>query len=68
VLGDKVTRVWTVRSKTAQEIDADKDGAINAMDMLAFKVLFGHENRVRVLESKAAITAAQFKAALKAML
>jgi hypothetical protein len=68
VLSDKVTRVWTVRAKTAAELDADKDGTVNALDMLAFKVLFNHENRVRALESKAAITAAQFKTALKAML
>lgn len=68
VLSDKVTRVWTVRAKTVAELDADKDNVVNAMDMLAFKVLFNHENRIRTLESKAAITAAQFKAALKAML
>lgn len=68
VLADKVTRVWTVRAKTAAELDADKDAVLTAYDMLSFKVLFNHENRVRTLEGKAAITAAQFKAALKALL
>lgn len=68
VLTDKVTRVWTVRDKTAAELDADKDSVISAFDVLAFKVLFNHENRVRALEGKAAVTAAQFRTALKALL
>ena len=68
VLADRVTRIFTVRAKTAGEIDADKDGVVSAMDMLVFKVLFSHENRVRALEGKAAITAPQFRAALKAMI
>lgn len=38
------------------------------MDMVQFKVLLNHENRVRVLEGKAQITAAQFKAALVTLL
>lgn len=37
------------------------------MELVA-KVLFNHENRIRVLESKPTITAAQFANALKAML
>ena len=36
--------------------------------MLGFQIDFDHENRLRVLEGKAAITAAQFRAALKARL
>lgn len=67
VFADKVTRVWTVRAKTAPELDADKDSMVSAMDMLAFKVLLNHENRIRALESKATVTAAQFRATLKAM-
>jgi hypothetical protein len=68
VLADKVTRVWTVRDKTADELDADKDAVISAFDMLAFKVLFNHENRIRALEGKGTVTAAQFRTAMKALL
>lgn len=68
VLSSKVTRVWTRRAKTAAELDADKDVALNGTDMILFKILFGHENRIRALEGKAAITAAQFRAAVKASL
>jgi hypothetical protein len=35
---------------------------------IAAKVAFNHENRLRALEGKAAVTAAQFASALKAML
>jgi hypothetical protein len=68
VLEDQVTQVWTVRAKTAQELDADKEAALDRFDMLALKALFNHENRIRPLEAKAIVTAAQFRAALKGML
>ena len=45
--------------------DADVTGPINAA---VLKVLFNHENRIRALEGKAAITAVQFVAAIKILL
>jgi XkdW protein len=45
--------------------DADVTGPINQAMM---KVLFNHENRIRALEGKAAITAAQFITAIKVLL
>lgn len=63
-----VSRAWSVRAMTSDELDALKGATVDAMDMLAFKVLFNHENRIRALESKQAVTAAQFKTALKALL
>ena len=63
-----VTEVWSKRSLTAQEISDLKDAKISAIDMLQFKVSFDIENRVRALEGKASITAAQYRAALKAAL
>lgn len=63
-----LTRTWTVRAKTAQELDAEKDGRVSAIDALTLAVAFDHENRLRALEGKTAITAAQFRAALKARL
>lgn len=65
---DAVNRVWTVRAKSAGELDADKGASVDAMDAVAFKVLLNHENRLRALEGKRTATAAQFKAALKALL
>lgn len=64
----QVTRVWTVREKTSDEIDAGKEAYLSSIDMLGFQINFDHENRLRVLEGKAVITAAQFRAALKARL
>jgi hypothetical protein len=40
----------------------------DAIDALVLKVLFNHENRIRTLEGKAAISAAQFKTALVSVL
>lgn len=45
--------------------DADVTGSINAA---VLKVLFNHENRIRALEAKAAITPAQFVAVIKTLL
>jgi hypothetical protein len=63
-----VVDTWTVRLKTAQEIDDEKAAKVSAIDALQFLVSFDMENRVRVLESKSTITAAQYRAALKARL
>lgn len=57
--------VVTVVPPTQAEIDAagakaDQDAILKKM----FLVAFNHENRIRVLEGKAAITKAQFKTAL----
>lgn len=68
ILGDKVTRVWTVRNKTAQELDDEKTTRVTDVDFLLFELAFDHENRIRVLEAKAPVTKAQFRNALKARL
>jgi hypothetical protein len=60
--------VWSVRDKTAEEADAEKNAKAAAVDTLIFRVLFNHENRIRTLEAKQPITAEQFRNALKAML
>jgi hypothetical protein len=62
----QVTRTWTARAKTSAELAADKDARISQIDALQLAVMFDHENRVRALEGKAALSAAQFRAALKA--
>jgi hypothetical protein len=40
---------------------------VDRMDVITLKIMFNHENRIRVLETKAPITVAQFIAAIKAM-
>lgn len=63
-----VTEVWIKRNLTAQELSDRKDAVVDALarQELIFKVLFDQEKRLRVLEGKPAITAAQYRAALKA--
>lgn len=64
----RVTEVYSVRAKTAQELDADKEDMIPPNVSAVFKILFNHENRIRTLESRPQVTAAQFRAAVKALL
>lgn len=45
----RVTEVWTVRAKTAGEIDADKDAVINGLDAVILNAVFRHENLIREL-------------------
>lgn len=40
---------------------------VDRWDLVSLRVSFNHENRIRVLEGKAAVTMAQFKNALKAL-
>lgn len=64
----RVTRVWSVRDKTAEEIAAEKDQRIERSEpAIVLAVLLDHENRVRALEGKAAVTLAQFKRALRSV-
>jgi hypothetical protein len=56
----------SIRPTNLSVLDAYKDTqATNISVKVAAKVLFNHENRIRVLENKAPITANQFKNALK---
>lgn len=42
--------------------------AIDQWDMVSLRIAFNHENRIRALEGKTAITVAQFKAALRVLI
>lgn len=64
----RVVDTWTIRPKTAEEIDAEKDFRISGIDKLQFAIHFDAENRLRALEGKQPITAAQYRNALKARL
>ena len=68
VKAKKVTRVWTVRPKTADELDADKEGQIPLSDSIQFKAMLDVENRTLALESKPAVTADDYRETLKGML
>jgi hypothetical protein len=63
---DRVVETYTLRPKTAGELDVEKEAKLDAVDALQLKVSFDIENRVRVLEGKAPVTAQQYRAALKA--
>ncbi len=41
---------------------------IDAWDLISLKIAFNHENRIRVLEARPAVTLTQFKTAVKALL
>ena len=68
VKAKKVTRVWTVRPKTADELDADKEGQIPPSDSIQFKAMLDVENRTLALESKPAVTVDDYRETLKGML
>jgi hypothetical protein len=59
----------SVRPVNANMLDGYKGKQASKFTLLiAAKVAFNHENRIRALEGKAPVTAAQFAGALKAML
>jgi len=60
--------VYTVRDKTAQELDDDKQTKVDNLDMVALRILFNHENRLRTLEGQGQVTLNQFKNAVKALI
>ena len=68
VKAKKVTRVWTVRPKTADELDADKEARIPPSDSIQFKAMLDVENRTLALENKPAVTVDDYRETLKGML
>lgn len=56
------------RPTDATILAAWQTASISALDMVQFKALFNHENRIRTLENKATITAQQFANGLAALL
>ena len=59
-------------NKTAEELAADKEEETNriisSLDRAQFLIAFNHENRIRALEGKTAITQQQFRNAIKPLL
>lgn len=49
-------------------LNAYKDAQLTKIDTVIFRILFNHENRIRSLNSQAAVSAQQFIAAIKALL
>ena len=69
IKADQVTQAWAAAvAKTAEDLDGEKERALDRYDRLSFFVNFDQESRLRVLEAKPAITQAQYRAALKARL
>lgn len=68
-VGEKaVVEAYTVRDLTAPELDVLKEAKLGRLDDLQWEGLFLLENRVRVLEGKAPITQAVYRASVKARL
>lgn len=66
VLSDAYPAGIPAGNSTAQ--DQLKSGLIDRCDVVAFKILFNHENRIRALEGKQAVTKAQFVTAIKSII
>lgn len=67
-LGD-VLAPYALRPTASGVLDGYTDSQATKLTIeTVAKVAFNHENRIRVLEGKAAFNAAQFKAALKALM
>ena len=66
--GTEAITLEAIPPPTAEEIDAGKERRLDdELATLAFRVLFAHENRIRVFEGQYAISAPGFRAALRAL-
>ena len=61
----EVTSTYTVKPKTPEMIEADREKRLNSMDRFVLQTLCDHESRIRVLEGKPAITMEQCRTAIK---
>lgn len=58
---------WTVEAKKVPPPPSPPPDPMDVWDAITLKIVFAHENRIRALEGKPAITVAQFKNAIKNM-
>jgi hypothetical protein len=65
VTATEITRTWTVRDKTPDEINADKDLQIPRTDSVQYQIMFDQENRVRKLEGLRPTTDDEFRVLLR---
>lgn len=65
---DAVTRDWSMRAKSPEEIDAEKIQRINAIDFAILAALLGMENRIRSQQSQPVLTMDQYKDLLKELI
>ena len=68
VENDRVTMVWTVREKTKQELDKEKENKLPPSDSIQFKTMLDVEHRTLALEKKPNLTVAEYRTALKKLL
>jgi hypothetical protein len=73
-VGETTGKFYALRAgQTAAQFFAEPEGVFPPIDLAEidkalFKISFNHENRLRVLESKAPLTVVQFKDILRALL
>ena len=68
VENDRVTRAWTVRKKTKQELDKEKENKLPPSESIQFKTMLDIENRTRVIEKRPPVTMLEYRADLKSAL
>lgn len=68
VEANRVVESYTVRSRSADEIEADRIRRVDGMSKIEFEIAFGVENRLRALEGKTALKRGEFRAELSKLL
>lgn len=63
-----VSDVWSVRAKTAPELDAEKVVQVEQIAVAIVRALCNHESRIRTLASQPSVTFQQCKDALKSLI
>ena len=64
----RVVESYTVRSRSADEIEADRIRRVDGMSKIEFEIAFGVENRLRALEAKPALKRGEYRAELAKLL
>ncbi len=59
---------YSLRPTNANVLDGYQNMQVTRVDDLQFRIALNHENRIRALAGQATVTAAQFRAALKALM
>lgn len=68
ILEQTIEKFWTVRSKTPEEIDAEKTTVLDSMQPIIIELLFNQENKIRQLQQAPLINKDDFLIYIKSLI
>lgn len=68
ILEESIEKYWSVRDKTPEEIESQKQNIISSIPQIIVEILFQQENKIRQLQQQSALTKEEFTDYIKSLM